>query len=48
MQQSLIYAFVLNMWVMNKVDEAFISGQARLGRLTEDEVEMILATPQNS
>lgn len=47
-QQSLIYPFVLNMWMMKKVDEAFVHGQANLGRLTQDEVTMILATPQNA
>lgn len=47
MERSLIYAFVLNMWVMKKVDEAFLRGQAKLGRLTDEEVEMILVTPQN-
>lgn len=44
--QSLIYAFVLNMWMMKRVDETFIYGQVQLGRLTQDEAEMILATPQ--
>lgn len=44
---SLVYPFVLNMWNMKKVDEGFVKGQATLGRLTQDEVDMILATPQN-
>lgn len=48
MQQSLIYPFVLNMWKMKKVDEVFVRGQESLGRLTTDEVKMILETPQNS
>jgi len=46
MNQSLVYPFVLNMWMMKKVNEAFVRGQANLGRLTEDEVSMILTTPQ--
>ena len=48
MKQSLVYPFVLNMWMMRKVDETFVKGQANLGRLTQDEVTMILATPQNA
>ncbi|MFC5587518.1 hypothetical protein ACFPRA_01165 [Sporosarcina soli] len=47
MQQSLVYPFVLNMWMMKRINELFIRGQAKLGRLKEDEVDLILATPQN-
>lgn len=32
---------------MKRVDETFINGQVRLNRLTQDEAEMIMATPQN-
>ena len=45
--QSLAYNFILNMWIMKRVDETFINGQVRLNRLTQDEAEMIMATPQN-
>lgn len=45
-QQSLVYPFVLNMWIMKKVDETFVRGQVTLKRLTSDEADMILATPQ--
>lgn len=41
------YAFMLNMWIMRKVDEDFLRGQAKRGRITDEEVEMILLTPQN-
>ena len=44
--QSLVYPFVLNMWIMKRVDEAFVNGQVRLSRLTQVEADMILATPQ--
>lgn len=47
MQQSLAYNFVLNMWVMGRVEENFVQSQGTNGRLTSDEVTMILATPQN-
>lgn len=47
-QQSLVYPFVLNMWMMKRVDEAFVNGQVRLNRLTQEEVAMILATPQSN
>ncbi|MGE7115132.1 hypothetical protein [Lysinibacillus sp. NPDC047702] len=47
MQQSLVYPFVLNMWMMKRVDENFVNGQVRLNRLTQDEADMILLTPQN-
>lgn len=41
-----VYVFLLNMWIMNKVDEEYLNGQVRLGRISEDEKEMILASPQ--
>lgn len=45
--QSLAYNFILNMWVMNRIDETFINGQVGLNRLTQEEADMIMATPQN-
>lgn len=47
MQHSLVYPFVLNMWIMGAVDETFVNGQVRLNRLTQEEADMIMATPQN-
>lgn len=41
-----MYAFLLNMWVMKKIDEVYLSKIVQLGRLTQEEVDMILATPQ--
>ncbi len=45
--QSLAYNFILNMWIMKRVDETFVQGQVTLNRLTQAEADMILATPQN-
>ena len=46
MQQSLAYAFFLNMWIMGRIDNAFLEKQVNDGRITQEEKEMILATPQ--
>ncbi len=40
------YNFFLNMWIMRKVDEAYLLLQVEKGRLTQEEYEMIIATPQ--
>lgn len=47
MAQSLSYAFLLNMWVMKRVDEVFLQGQVKKGAITQEEYEMIIVTPQN-
>ena len=47
MEQSLAYAFILNMWKMNRVDEAFVNGQVKLNRLTQDEADAILLVSQS-
>jgi len=41
-----MYNFLLNMWVMGKLDESYLQVQVNKGRLTEQEYEMIVATPQ--
>lgn len=41
-----MYAFILNMWILGKVDEAFVEAQYQRGRITQQERDMILATPQ--
>ena len=41
-----MYAFLLNMWIMKKIDEAYLTEQVTKGRITEEEKAMILATPQ--
>lgn len=46
MAQSTAYAFLLNMWIMKKVDETYLLGQLQKGRITQTEYEMITTTPQ--
>ena len=41
-----MYGFFLNMWVMKKIDEAYLTAQVTKNRITEEEKAMILATPQ--
>jgi len=41
-----MYQFLLNMWVMRRIDEAYLQGQVTKGRITQQEYEMIIATPQ--
>lgn len=41
-----MYPFLLNMWIMKKIDETYLTGQVQKGRISEKEKEMILATPQ--
>lgn len=41
-----MYQFLLNMWIMKKVDESYLVAQVEKGRLTEEEYAMIIATPQ--
>ena len=43
--QSPAYAFLLNMWIMRKVDEAFLQSKVP-SRITQIECDMILVTPQ--
>lgn len=45
-ERSLMYTFLLNMWMMRKVNETFLSQQVTRGFITETELTMILATPQ--
>lgn len=41
-----MYAFLLNMWVMGRIDEAYLTTMVNKGRITEEEKQMILSTPQ--
>lgn len=47
MKKSLCYNFILNMWIMNRVNEHFVNTQVRFKRITQDEADMILSTPRN-
>ena len=44
---SLMYKFVLQMWVQRRCDEAYVLYQYEMGRITEAEKDTILSTPQN-
>lgn len=41
-----MYNFLLNMWIMKKVDEVYLTNMVTKGRITEQEKQMILVTPQ--
>jgi len=41
-----MYQFLLNMWIMGRIDEAFLQTQVTKGRITQEEYEKIVATPQ--
>lgn len=42
----MFYNFFLNMWILRKLDEEYLQGQVNKKRITAEEKEMILATPQ--
>jgi len=42
----MVYPFLLNMWIMKRIDENYLTNMVALGRITEEEKQMILATPQ--
>lgn len=42
----MVYGFLLNMFIMKRIDEAYLTNMVTLKRITEDEKVMILATPQ--
>lgn len=41
-----MYAFILNCWVMGKIDAAKVQSYVTKGYITQAEADMILATPQ--
>ena len=41
-----MYGFLNNMWVMGKIDETYLTAMVSKGYITQQEKEMILATPQ--
>lgn len=41
-----MYNFLLNMWIMKKIDESYLSAMVDKRFITEDEKDLILATPQ--
>lgn len=42
----MVYGFLLNMWIMKRIDEDYLVTMVVLKRITEEEKQMILATPQ--
>ena len=42
----MVYAFLLNMWIMKRIDENYLVQMVALKRITEEEKQMILASPQ--
>lgn len=41
-----MYGFILNMWIMGRIEEGYVVEQAKRGRIIEEERDMILATPK--
>ncbi|WP_226085637.1 hypothetical protein [Mesobacillus sp. S13] len=41
-----MYGFLLNMWIMGRVTETQINNYVGKGFITQEEADMILATPQ--
>ena len=42
----MVYGFLLNMWIMKRIDEAYLTTMVNLNRITEEEKQIILAMPQ--
>lgn len=41
-----MYNFLLNMWIMRRIDETYLQARVTKGQITQAEYEMIVATPQ--
>lgn len=41
-----MYDFILNMWIMQRIDAAKVQSYVTKGYITQAEADMILATPQ--
>ena len=41
-----MYQFLLIMWIVGKIDEAYLAKMVEKGYLAAEEKELILATPQ--
>lgn len=42
----MVYGFLLNMWIMKRLDEVYLTQMVTLKRITAEEKDMIMATPQ--
>lgn len=40
------YGFILNMWIMRKIDEDFLKDVYEKGMINKREYDMILSTPR--
>lgn len=43
-----MYTFLKNMWIMKKLDEAYLQVQLAKGRITQEEYCAVVALPQIS
>lgn len=43
-----MYAFLLNMWIMKMVDDEGLQKAVTLGRINQEQYNMIIMTPQNA
>lgn len=41
-----MYAFLLNMWITNRIDEVFLQEQVNRNRITHQDYDMIVAAPR--
>lgn len=41
-----MYGFLLNMWILKKIDEDYLALMVTKGFIAEEERQMIIATPQ--
>ena len=44
--KSEMYGFILNMWIMGRIEQDYVKEQTRRGRITEEERDMIMAAPR--
>lgn len=42
----MVYGFLLNMWILRRIDETYLTTMVAFKRITEEEKQMILVTPQ--
>ena len=41
-----MYLFLLNCWILRKIDEEYLVDKVSKGKITQAECDMIIATPQ--
>lgn len=41
-----MYGFILNMWVMKKIDAVKVQSYVTKGYITQEKADMIITTPQ--